>query len=120
MTIDGNITSLQKIERLSRLMDSRYRIPGTQIRFGLDSLLGLIPGVGDTIGAITTAYIIKVGREYDLPRRHQAKMLWNLLIDWFIGLIPLVGDIFDIGFKAHRRNVKIIESHLEKRQTLHS
>lgn len=111
---DLQAKQLAQVERLSRLMDNRFRIPKTNIRFGLDSLLGLIPVVGDTAGALTTAYIIKVARENNVPKRHQARMVWNMVIDWLIGLIPFFGDIFDIGFKAHRKNLHILKNHLNQ------
>lgn len=102
---------LRHLEELADLMDSKFVLPGTSIRFGLDSLLGLIPGVGDTIGLITSVYIAGRAQAHDVPAHIKWVMLWNIFIDWLIGLIPLIGDIFDIGFKANRKNIELIRKH---------
>ncbi len=105
-------TKFHDLERLAVWMDSKFSIPGTSIRFGLDSLFGLIPGIGDTGTALVTLYLINQARQYDLPASVQRKMLWNAFIDWLIGLVPLVGDIFDIRWKANMRNVALLRTHL--------
>lgn len=102
---------IEKLERLAIWMDSRFVIPGTSIRFGVDSLLGLIPGIGDTVTAISGAYLIRQAHKHGVPKRGMAQMIWNVFIDWLIGLIPLLGDIFDIGWKANRKNVEIIKKY---------
>jgi hypothetical protein len=104
---------IQKLERLATWMDSRFTIPGTSIRFGLDSVLGLIPGIGDSASLITTAYIMSKAKEHKAPKNLRLKMLWNAFVDWLIGLIPLIGDLFDIGWKANHRNVALLKKHLE-------
>ena len=105
---------IQKLDNLADWMDSRFQIPGTSIRFGLDSLLGLIPGVGDTITLASTGYLISKAHQYKLPWHVKTTMMWNLLIDWLIGLIPLLGDIFDIGWKANNKNVALIKKYIDK------
>lgn len=104
---------LEEMEKLADWMDSRFRIPGTEIGFGLDSLFGLIPGVGDTATALSTAYLIGKARAFGLPRHVMARMIWNAFVDWLVGLIPLFGDIFDIAWKANRKNVALIREHLK-------
>lgn len=102
----------KRIHRLARLLDSQFRIPGTDIRFGLDGILGLIPGAGDTVSAAMAAYIIFEAFRLGVSRRIIAKMVGNVTLDWVIGAIPVVGDIFDIGFKANSRNIRLIEEEI--------
>lgn len=104
---------LNKLQSMADWMDNRFRIPGTSIRFGLDSLLGLIPGVGDTVTLASTVYLISAARRYDLPWHVTLRMIWNAFIDWFIGLIPFLGDIFDVGWKSNQKNVALIKNYLE-------
>lgn len=105
---------LQQLQRLADWMDSKFTIPGTKIKFGLDSLIGIIPGVGDTATVAVTAFIIGKAGKYNLPFHIKSKMIWNAFIDWLIGLVPFFGDIFDIGFKANRKNVALLLDYLNK------
>lgn len=105
---------IEKLENLADWMDSRFHVPGTSIRFGLDSLLGLIPGVGDTVTLVSTSYIIGVAHSHNVPFHIKLRMVWNALLDWLIGLIPLIGDIFDVGWKANKLNVELIKNHIAK------
>ena len=102
---------IEKLESMASWMDSRFTIPGTSIRFGLDSLIGLIPGVGDTVTFFSTVYLIGKAHAYKLPWYVILQMIWNGFVDWLIGLIPLVGDIFDIGWKANHKNVALLKKH---------
>lgn len=102
----------KRIHRLARLLDSQFRIPGTDIRFGLDSLFGLVPVAGDAVTAAMAAYIIVEAFRIGVSRRIIARMLGNLVIDWVIGSIPIIGDLFDVGFKANERNIRLIERDL--------
>ena len=108
---------LAQLEWLVNLMDSRFQIPGTKFRLGLDALLGLVPAVGDGISAVISAYIFQRLREYDLPWHVQARMVGNILIDLGLGAIPLVGDLFDAGFKANRANLSLAKKHLGKKSS---
>ena len=114
MTRPGTTDSfkdLQKLEKLARLMDSYFAIPGTSIRFGLDSIFGLVPGIGDTGTLLFSLYIISRARSYKVPWYVTLRMIWNALVDWIIGLVPLIGDIFDIGWKSNIKNVSLIRQH---------
>lgn len=102
---------LLHLERLSDWMDSRFRVPGTELRFGLDGLLGLLPGIGDSVTALPAAYVIMRARAIGAPPHLQARMVGNVLMDLLIGALPLVGDLFDFGFKANRRNVGLLREH---------
>lgn len=95
-------------------MDSAVRIPGTQFRFGLDPILGLAPGVGDAAGLLISAYILYHGHRLRLPRATLARMYGNILLDAVLGTVPVIGDAFDFAFKAHKKNVALIERHIRK------
>jgi len=107
---------LDKLQAMADWMDSRFVIPGTSIRFGLDSILGLIPGIGDTVTLASTAYLFGVARNNGLPWHIHFKILWNAFIDWLIGIVPFFGDIFDVGWKANQKNVALIKEHLNSKE----
>jgi hypothetical protein len=104
-----------KLEQLADLMDNQFVIPGTDIRIGLDALMGLLPGIGDTASLAVSGYIIHKAREGGVHPILLSRMTWNVFVDWAIGLVPLVGDIFDVGFKANRRNIDLIRAHFRTR-----
>lgn len=110
-TIDQD---LRHLEALATWMDSKFTLPGTKIKFGLDSLIGVIPGIGDTATVAVTAYIIGKAGKYNIPKHIRMKMMWNAFVDWLVGLIPFFGDIFDVGFKANKKNVALLLEHLHK------
>lgn len=102
------------LDYISDLMDSRFRIPGTSIRFGLDSLIGIIPGLGDIVSyAMGSALVIGMVRK-GATVNMVLRMLWNLGLDTFLGTFPIVGDIFDVWFKANRRNYKIFSEYVRE------
>lgn len=109
---------LERLQKLSNFMDKAFTIPGTHIRFGVDSIVGLIPVVGDTLSAGISGYIYSFAKPAGVPWIQRMQMLWNIFIDWFIGLIPFVGDIFDVAFKANSKNVDIIRAHMERQQSI--
>ncbi len=96
---------------LATLMDSRFKIPGTNIRFGLDALIGLIPGAGDFATLLVSGYMITLLAKNGASGFVLARMVLNVGIDWAIGAIPLIGDIFDIYFKANQRNMTLLRQH---------
>lgn len=102
------------LEQLARLLDSQFAIPGTNWRFGLDSIIGLIPGVGDFLTTAMGGYIIYRARELGAPGWLIARMVGNLAVDGVVGAIPLVGDVFDFAFRANRKNVLMLLRHIEK------
>ncbi len=113
--MDEQHPHIKELEILADWMDSKFIVPGTNHRFGLDSLVGLIPGIGDTVGLLVSGYIFHKATRHNLPHHLKAVMLWNIFIDWLIGIVPFAGDIFDIGWKANRRNVDLLKKHLAKR-----
>lgn len=106
---------LDRLERLARLMDSRFRIPGTGIRFGLDPILGLVPGLGDAVAIMPALYILFTARRLGTPRSVRARMIVNIGIDFLFGSIPILGNVFDVGFRANKRNVALLRRHVEGR-----
>ena len=103
---------IEKLQSMADWMDSKFHIPGTSIRFGFDSILGFIPGIGDTVTLASTLYLMSRAHAYRLPWHLKITMFWNLFIDWIIGIIPIVGDIFDIGWKANQKNVALIKKYI--------
>jgi Domain of unknown function (DUF4112) len=99
------------LEFLAGLMDDRFYIPGTNIRFGLDSVVGLIPGFGDTIGGVVSSYIIWRAQRMGASNWVLLRMTGNMLFDTALGVVPLVGDIFDWKFRANRRNLELLRRH---------
>jgi hypothetical protein len=105
---------LTRYTLLTNLFDQAFRVPGTRWRFGLDALLGLVPGAGDLIGALVGAYGILVARQLGAPMAVQGRMLLNLAVDALAGAVPFLGDLFDFAFKAHVRNRVLIERWLAR------
>jgi hypothetical protein len=97
---------------LTRLLDSAIAIPGLRTRIGLDALLGLIPGVGDLVSGALGLLLIREARILGASRWLQARMLMNLLVDATAGSVPLAGDLFDVYFKAHERNLRLLHKEL--------
>lgn len=109
----GQISKLGKLRRVSKLLDNAITIPGTKISFGLDPILGLLPGGGDTVTGGIAAYIVVEAARMGVPRDILWKMVVNILIDSFAGTIPVVGDLFDVGWKANVKNIELLEKHLD-------
>jgi hypothetical protein len=105
-------SDLARVRRLASWLDTKFSIAG--VRFGFDSIIGLIPGIGDTAMTLVGLYLLAVARKHRLGGWVQARMGLNLLGDWLVGLVPLVGDLFDVGFKAHARNARILEDAVRK------
>jgi hypothetical protein len=98
----------ERLRFLARLMDAQFVVPGTRWRFGFDSLLGLVPGIGDVGTALISLYIIAEAQRLGVPRRVLRRMAANVLVDVVIGTIPLAGDVFDAMFKANLRNLRLM------------
>jgi hypothetical protein len=100
----------RNLERVAWLMDRALTIPGTNISIGLDAVLGLLPVGGDLLTGLVQAGLVLVAlRQYKVPKAIATRMMANVLLDVAIGAIPLVGDLFDVGFKANTRNVKLLQ-----------
>lgn len=108
---EDRVRKLRRIHAIARLMDTAVRIPGTGIRFGADSIMGLIPGIGDAGGALIGLFIVNEARRLGVPNHKLVQMLGNIGLDTFGGSIPLLGDLFDIYFKSNWRNLEIVLDH---------
>src|SRR5262245_59549352 len=108
---DGRrLPPLAALEKLSVLLDAALAIPGTRWRIGIDGLLGLIPGVGDTLGAAFSSYIIYAAARQGAPKRTLFKMVCNVFVEAIVGLIPIVWDVFDIAWQANIRNMELLRA----------
>lgn len=105
-------STLERLRALTHVMDKAIVIPGTEIRFGLDPILGLLPGGGDAIGSVLSVYLVAECLRLGLPSATLGRMLVNLLIDTVVGAVPMAGDLFDVGWKANSQNLKLLEAHL--------
>jgi hypothetical protein len=106
--------ALKRLDRFSFWTDSNFRIPFTSFRFGLSPLIGLVPVVGDLVGLILSLYVLFEARKVKASRRVQAKMIVNMLIEFFGGLLPIIGDAFDAIFKANTRNTELLRAWLHE------
>ncbi|KAB1187432.1 DUF4112 domain-containing protein [Haloferax sp. MBLA0077] len=101
--------TLERLRTVSHYLDNAIEIPGTNYRIGLDPILGLIPGVGDTTASALSAYILVEAAMLGAPRATLARMFGNVIVDTVFGSLPVVGDVFDVAWKANARNVRLLE-----------
>ena len=105
---------LARIDALARLLDTAFFIPGTNIRFGVDALIGLVPGIGDAITSLLSLYIISEARALGAPRLLIARMLANVALETVVGVVPIVGEAFDVAWRSNRRNLALLREHLDR------
>jgi hypothetical protein len=103
---------LRKMAIIARAMDTAVGIPFTRWRLGADSVLGLVPGLGDVASAVIALYLVNEARKLGIPREKLARMAVNVGVDTVGGVVPLLGDVFDVFFKANRKNLGIVLDHL--------
>lgn len=104
-------SDLARLETLAALLDDRFRIPGTSIRFGLDALIGLVPYLGDVAGFAVSGVLFSVMLKRGAGPLILLRMMGNFVLDALVGAIPLLGDLFDFGYKANRRNVELLKAY---------
>jgi hypothetical protein len=117
----GNLTREQRLARLdalAKLLDVAFIVPGTNVRYGIDGLIGLIPVVGDLITTAISLWLVREARALGAPWHLTMRMLGNVALDGVVGIVPLVGDAFDVMFRANVRNVKMLHRWLEKQPRL--
>lgn len=113
----GPLTRQQRfarIEALARLMDVAFVLPGTNVRYGIDGLIGLIPIVGDLLTTAMSLWLVREARALGAPAHIVARMLGNVALDGVVGIVPFVGDAFDVMFRANMRNVRILRRWMDK------
>ncbi len=111
---DDVAASVARVDALARLMDSQFKFPGTEVRFGLDAIIGIVPVAGDLISQVISSYIIWEARRLGVSRLTMVRMIGNSVIDTLIGSIPVAGDAFDVMFRANLKNLALLKSHLAK------
>jgi hypothetical protein len=114
----AQLRNLTRIRRISRLMDTAFKIPVLGVKVGWDPVLGLIPGLGDLIATAISAYVIVLAARFRLPRGILAQMIFNIGLEALVGTVPLVGDLFDAFYKSNVRNLKLLEAHLQCESTV--
>lgn len=107
---------LERLRRLARLMDSAYELPFVGVKVGLDPLLGLFPAAGDVVAGAVAAWIVVEARRLGAPWKLVGRMAGNVALDLLTGTVPVIGDIFDVLYRANRRNVALLEKHLADRE----
>lgn len=115
VTDEQRQSTLKRLDRFSRVMDSAVRIPFTHINVGVEAMIGLIPGIGDVAGLVLSGYVLAEAHRVGASRRVKAHMLKNILIDAAVGTVPLLGDAFDVVYKANVRNTRLLREDLERR-----
>jgi hypothetical protein len=110
---------LERVERLADLLDNAVVIPGTRFRVGLDPLLGLVPGLGDALGALASGWILIEAARFGVPAPVLLRMLYNIAVDTGVGAVPGAGDLFDFVWKSDAKNVRLLRRHLEQPEAVH-
>src|SRR3954447_16671612 len=108
---------VERLKLLTRLLDNAFQVPGTQFHIGLAAIVGIIPGIGDAIGAVFSAFIVFQAARLGVSRATLARMMGNVGLDTVVGEIPLLGDLFDAGWKANTKNMALLEAHLDRPAT---
>ena len=110
----SNDRALVALRKWAVLLDSAFRVPGTQMRFGLDPIVGLLPGAGDLVTGFFSVMILLHSVRLRIPKVVIARMVLNTGLDLLVGAVPLLGDLFDAGFKANLRNLQLLERHAQR------
>ena len=108
------VPQLRWVDSFSRTLDTRFRIPGTDIRFGLDFILGLVPGAGDLISMGMSGTLVATMARHGASPRLVARMLLNVFLDAFFGSVPILGNLFDLFYKANYRNAELMREYYEE------
>jgi len=119
MTLSADqIKRLRRVRRLTRWLDTAFRIPGIPVRFGLDGIIGLVPGLGDAVTAGVSVYLIREAARLGAPRPLLARMVANVGLDLVAGVVPVVGDLIDLAWKANVKNLSLLEDYLASQQRI--
>ncbi len=111
--VGGAEGALKRIDVIGTLLDDAFRVPGTDIRFGIDPIVGILPIAGDWATAVVGGYIVAEAVNLGVPKHVIGRMLFNIGLDATVGMIPILGTLFDTAWKANRRNVELVEKHVD-------
>ncbi|WP_458761227.1 DUF4112 domain-containing protein [Afipia sp. TerB] len=117
MPFGNNLTRAQRfarIEALAKLLDVAFVVPGTNVRYGIDGLIGLVPVIGDIVTTAISLWIVREARALGAPRYLVARMLGNVAVDGVVGIVPFAGDAFDVMFRANMRNIRLLKRWMDK------
>lgn len=117
MINESKVSTLKRLRKLSHLLDNAIAIPGTSLRFGLDPILGLFPGVGDFLSTAVSAYIVVEAAKMGISRKILLQMMVNIILDMVMGTVPVVGDVVDGAWKANTKNIVLLEEHFQVSQS---
>jgi hypothetical protein len=106
--------ALDRLDMLATVFDTAFILPGTNVRFGVESLLRLVPGIGDAIASALSCYLLYEASRLGVPRLLLARMAGNVALEALVGAVPLAGDAFDVLFRANRRNVALLRAHFAR------
>ena len=106
--------ALDRLDRLATVFDTAFVLPGTNVRFGVESLLRLVPGIGDAAASALSCYLLYEAHRLGVPRTLFARMVANVVLEGAIGAVPFAGDAFDVMFRANRRNVALLREHFAR------
>jgi hypothetical protein len=115
ITVPARRARIEQLRAAAEWMDGQFHIPGTNIQFGFDAIIGLVPGVGDIICGALSMWLIREAQQLGAPKWLIAKMVWNVAIEVTVGAVPVVGDLFDVAWKANRKNIKLLSDHFERK-----
>ncbi len=106
--------ALDRIDMLARLFDTAFIVPGTNARFGVEAVLRLVPGIGDAAASALSCYLLYEAHRLEVPPHIFGRLVANVAVEGIVGAVPLLGDLFDVGFRANRRNVKILREYFQR------
>jgi hypothetical protein len=106
--------ALDRLDVLATVFDTAFVLPGTKVRFGVESLLRLVPGIGDAAASLLSCYLLYEAHRLGVPRLLFARMVMNVLLEGTVGAVPIAGDAFDVFFRANRRNVALLREHFAR------
>jgi hypothetical protein len=106
--------TIDRLDFIARLLDTAFVVPGTNIRFGIEAVIRLMPGIGDAVASALSCVILIEAHRLGVPPRILARMIANVLLEGTAGAMPVVGDMFDIVFRANRRNIRILRDYMQR------
>lgn len=113
ITSPARTARIEQLRRIAELLDGQFHVPGTNIEFGLDAIIGLVPIVGDLVAGGISLWLIQEARRLGAPQWLIARMMWNVAVEVTVGAVPVIGDLFDVAWKANRKNIELLSRHFK-------